>query len=299
MAKLCLGTVQFGMKYGINNKIGPPSKDDTFEMLDIAIENGITKIDTASAYGIAEELLGEYILKRKYKNNVEIISKLRPNILDIEVGTVQNIVKNQVRKSLHTLQIEQLDGYLLHTPQYIYNQQILDALQICKKDGLVKNIGISIYEIQDGFEAINTGIIDYVQLPYSVFDQRGEKDGFLVEAKKNNIEVYTRSAFLQGLTFMQKDEIPQSIEKAKNYLEIFDDLLKKYHVNRVNGLLNFVADNKNIDYLVLGVDNKEQLIKNIKIIDNYKVSKEFIEEIKEKFQYIDKNIILPSLWAKE
>lgn len=297
MAKLCLGTVQFGMKYGINNKIGQPSKDDTFKMLDIALKSGIKKIDTASAYGTAEELLGEYILKRKARNKVEIISKLKPNILDIEVGTVQNIVKNQIKKSISTLQIDQLDGYLLHTPQYIYNEQVLDALQTCKKDGLVKNIGVSIYEIEDGFKAINTGIINYIQLPYSIFDQRGEKDGFLLEAKKENIQIYTRSTFLQGLTFMQKEEIPQSIQKAKDYLEILDNLLKKYNVNRVDGLLHFVDDNKNIDYLVFGVDNKEQLIENIKTINNCKIPKEFIEEIKENFKYIDKNIIFPSLWA--
>ena len=58
LAKLCLGTVQFGMKYGINNQEGQPTEEACFEMLDIAIEKGIDVIDTARAYGTAEIVLG-------------------------------------------------------------------------------------------------------------------------------------------------------------------------------------------------------------------------------------------------
>ena len=51
VSELCLGTVQFGMKYGINNKTGQPSEEACFEMMDLAISRGIQVIDTARAYG--------------------------------------------------------------------------------------------------------------------------------------------------------------------------------------------------------------------------------------------------------
>ena len=60
MADLCLGTVQFGMNYGINNTLGQPSEEDVFEMLDTAIKNGIHVFDTAKAYGTAEAVLWHY-----------------------------------------------------------------------------------------------------------------------------------------------------------------------------------------------------------------------------------------------
>ena len=83
LSKLCLGTVQFGMKYGINNQLGrQPTMDESFSMLDYAISNGIGVIDTAAAYGEAEELLGSYLKKRQCKQEVKIISKLKPNIID-------------------------------------------------------------------------------------------------------------------------------------------------------------------------------------------------------------------------
>ena len=54
MADLCLGTVQFGMKYGINNRQGQPSMNDSVEMIKYAVDNGVKYIDTARAYGDAE-----------------------------------------------------------------------------------------------------------------------------------------------------------------------------------------------------------------------------------------------------
>ena len=75
MAELCLGTVQFGMKYGINNTLGQPSEENVFEMLDTAFENGIRVIDTARAYGTAETVLGRYFASGKNVYTVKIISK--------------------------------------------------------------------------------------------------------------------------------------------------------------------------------------------------------------------------------
>ena len=81
MAELCLGTVQFGMNYGINNSSGQPAEENVFEMLDTAIEHGIRVFDTAPAYGTSEILLGKYLKARKTKDPVRIVSKLRPNLL--------------------------------------------------------------------------------------------------------------------------------------------------------------------------------------------------------------------------
>ncbi len=63
--------------------------------------------------------------------------------------------------------VDKLNGYLLHTPEYIYNQNILDALLNLKEEKMVENIGVSFYDLKEGEQAIKTGIIDYIQLPYS------------------------------------------------------------------------------------------------------------------------------------
>ena len=58
--KLCIGTVQFGMDYGIKGQ-KKPTLEDSVAMLDYATQNGIYAIDTAEAYGVAENIVGEFL----------------------------------------------------------------------------------------------------------------------------------------------------------------------------------------------------------------------------------------------
>lgn len=58
--ELCLGTVQFGMDYGIKG-LKKPLTQDTIRWLDYATKNGVTAIDTAAAYGTAEKIVGEFL----------------------------------------------------------------------------------------------------------------------------------------------------------------------------------------------------------------------------------------------
>ncbi len=297
MSRLCLGTVQFGMKYGINNTLGKPSLERSFEMLDAAFENGISVIDTASAYGDAEIILGEYFKQNPKRKNVSVISKLAPNSINDDEKDVAGKIEAACLESLKRIGIDQLDGYLLHTPEYVYNEKIVAGLVKLKEKGLVNNIGVSVYDIKEGDAAITTGVLDYVQLPYSVLDQRGTKTGFIKRAKKAGMTVFTRSAFLQGLYFMQRDRIPENLKMVCPYFDIIDNLLKKYNIGLTEALIRFVAEERDIDYLVFGVDTKNQLLEDIDIFDNKSVPLDFIDEIKRCIGDIDKSIIFPSLWS--
>ena len=78
--ELCLGTVQFGMDYGIKGQ-KQPSVERAVEMLEYATHNGITTIDTANAYGTAEDVVGVFLSKKTVsRDKLFIISKFRPNL---------------------------------------------------------------------------------------------------------------------------------------------------------------------------------------------------------------------------
>ena len=297
MASLCLGTVQFGMKYGINNTLGQPAEEDVFRMLDVAIDRGIDVIDTARAYGTAELILGRYFDSRKNQKDIKIISKLRPNVIESGETDIRGIVRQECEETLRRLRIECLDGYLLHTPGYIRDPKIVDALLYLKELKLVKNIGVSIYEIEDGDVAVSTGAVDYIQLPYSVFDQRGMKEGFIPKAKNAGIKIFTRSAFLQGLFFMEDERIPAHLNDAKQYLKVIHSVLDKYDLKMADLLLQFVTQEDLIDYLVFGVDTVDQLQEDIASFHENAVPAEAINEIKSSLGEIDKSIIFPSLWS--
>lgn len=297
VSKLCLGTVQFGMKYGINNQNGQPSEESCFGMLDAALEQGIDTIDTARAYGTAEIVVGKYLEYRRCQNKVRLISKLRPNVIDPEEKDIYSIIRGELEGSLDRLHVSRLQGYLLHTPEYVYNDEIVDTLSKLKEEGLIENIGVSIYNMEEGFEAIRRGM-DYVQLPYSVLDQRGEQSGFIEAAKNAGMTVFTRSAFLQGLFMMERERIPEHLGHALPYLEHFDRLVKQYRRDKVELLLQFVKALKGIDYLVFGVDNVQQLQEDIKAFETGTfIGDELLRELKDYYRQVDDSIILPSLWS--
>ncbi|KNZ42659.1 aldo/keto reductase [Acetobacterium bakii] len=297
--RLCLGTVQFGLDYGVNNKKGKPSKDHVFEMLDIAVDRGLQYFDTAAAYGNAEELIGEYVASRGIKNKLEIISKLKPNLIDTNSKSPETVVEKEIINSLKKMNLEALNGYLLHTPTDFYNSEIMEGLVRSKEKGLVKNIGVSIYEFSHAMDVVSSDSVDYIQVPYSIFDQRMDRDLFFQKAKGNNVKVFARSAFLQGLLVMDGDSLPHHLEHAKRYLKIYEEILNKYRMTKIEGAIHFSYDNPNIDYVVFGVDNKEQLIKNLDIVDKNEINKDYLNSIKAALSNIEESIIFPSLWAKK
>lgn len=298
MPELCLGTVQFGMKYGINNQIGrQPTRDESLGMLDYAIEHGIDTIDTACAYGEAEEIVGDYLRGCGKKHKLKVISKLRPNVIDGR-KPAKKIIVEECKNSLQRLSVKQLDGYLLHTPEYIYREEVLAALVDLKKEGYVKNIGVSIYDLKEGYAAIDTGVVDYIQLPYSILDQRGIKEGFICAAKGAGIKIFTRSAFLQGLFMMKPGLVPEHLQKAVPYLEKIEKILEQYEADKISAILQFVKQEKQIDYLVFGVEKREQLEEDIRKADQADVPEECLQQLKKEINNVAQAIIFPSLWAK-
>lgn len=292
--KLALGTVQLGLDYGINNINGKPSKQKSLEIIDFARRKGIKVFDTAFAYGNAEELLGE----SKLEEGIKIITKLRPNIISENKGAVDDIITANLRESLDRLKRNCVDGFLLHTPEYVREDKIISSLCDLKKQGLVKNIGVSVYEETDALYAVKLKEIDYIQIPYNIFDQRLIRTDFFRLAKKNKVTVFARSAFLQGLFFMPENKIPPYLNKSKRYFRDLDEIINRHGLTRLQAALMFSLNNDGIDFTVFGVDNIDQLAQNIILSEQSDSCRECVEELKNKFVGMEKNIIFPSLWKK-
>jgi aryl-alcohol dehydrogenase-like predicted oxidoreductase len=294
-SRLCLGTVQFGLQYGINNRHGKPGREQVMAILDRALSSGITWIDTAAAYGDAETLLGDYGIAGQ---EVRVISKLMPNLIGDDCRNPEDVVEQEVRGSLQRLRADRLDGYLLHTPLYFYNRRIIAGLQRCREQGLVGHFGVSIYEEQHALDAAGSGLIDYIQVPYSVFDQRLDRTDFFKIARSNGVRVFARSAFLQGLIAMEAERIPEHLSIARGYLGDFDRIIERYGFNRIQAALLFSLTHPGIDQVVFGVDNLEQLIEDIDIARSEASFERCREELAGSFVNISRSIIFPSLWAK-
>lgn len=297
--KLVLGTVQLGLKYGLNNTLGQPTQAESFAILDKALASGIDTFDTAWAYGIAEDVIGAWIKKRSLVGQIKLISKMKPHALnDYPDGTKSSeIVQRELEKSLKRLGVDSLDGYLLHSPHYVYLDHVIEGLKKVKKSGLVKNIGVSVYDEAEALQAVNLGV-DYVQIPYNAFDQRLDATDFFEIAKKNKVTVFARSPFLQGLLLMKPSELPKHLSYLCSHLEKFIVIAKEYSLTPTEAALNFVHHGCRADHIVFGVDTSEQLMKDVEVVKLFPKNDSFIVEIRESFKDLNKGAINPSLWNK-
>lgn len=296
--ELCLGTVQFGMDYGIKGQ-KQPSVEQAVDMLDYATQNGINTIDTANAYGSAEDVVGAFLEKKTIaRDKLFIVSKFRPNLLD-DVGQDKyyEIMRNNLENTLSRLHTDYLDSYLLHSARYIFDDEIIDTLNRLKADGLAERVGVSVYEPEEAKKCIERPNVDFMQLPYSIFDQRMEKAGVFEYAKNNNIQIHSRSAFIQGLILMEEDEIPPFLSKAKPIVRKISLLCNRHGISRIALAMNYVKQQSRISHLVFGVDNIEQLMENIKLFEE-DISVAVVDDIAKEFRNIEADIVMPSLWKK-
>lgn len=247
-SRFILGTVQFGLQYGINSA-GHPDEQDVERILRKAYDSGITTLDTSSAYGDSEAVLG-----RTMRDEFRIVSKY---------PKCARTVSDCFAKTLKNLRRETLYGYLLHHFSiYETNPSVWDELVSLKRDGRVLKIGFSLYEPEELERIIEEGIdFDIVQIPYNVFDRKFER--YFPKLMRSGVEIHVRSTFLQGLFFKDRDSLPEKLKPLRPYLEQLDTYSAENGISVAEAALNFNLQNPYVDGVLIGVDNVGQLQSNL------------------------------------
>lgn len=250
--KIILGTVQFGLEYGINNTAGKPSSSDVFSILDIAMEKGIFLLDTAESYGNAIELVGNY--HRQSGKMFQVICKFR-------TFSEMNLVQN-VGDAIEKLHIPRLYACFLHNADDL-SKSSEKQLNELKLKGLSKYSGVSVYTNQQFKEAIEASYIDIIQIPYNILDNINLRGALIKEAKSRNKIIHIRSVFLQGLFFMDEKKIPEKLQPLQKYLQQINELCKSFSISKEALAMNYAIQNNDIDGVLAGVDSAAQLLANI------------------------------------
>ena len=285
--KLSLGTVQFGIEYGIANKIGKVDRKNVAAILKEAKESGISSIDTAISYGQSEEVLGQAGVE-----NWKVITKLPEVPEDCE--NITQWVRSSIENSLNRLKLKYIEGVLLHRPM-----QLLDAdkkslwaeLNQLKKEGLVGKIGFSIYTPDELDSLWGEYKPDIVQVPYNIFDRRIKTTGWLKRLSSSNVEVHIRSIFLQGLLLIDKAHRPKQFNNWSSLWNCWDCWLKVNKITPLQGALAFAFSEDSVKRVIVGMDSEVQLKE---ILSALKVS---ITNFPDELSVTDQNLINPSQWS--
>lgn len=257
--KFGLGTAQFGFDYGISNPLGRASITEIRRILDMAAEKAVRVIDTASLYGVSENVLGQCLDEH---HNFYIVTKTPQYSKPMITKEDADLLKSVFAESLQKLKQSSLYGLLIHNADDLLagNGSLLwEAMENIQNEGRVRKIGASVYAAEQIDAILKKYPLELVQLPINVLDQRLINSGHLEKFKKLNIEIHARSAFLQGLLLMNPYDLPEYFESVRAHLKRYQIFISERDVSPLLAALCFVQNFNEIDAIIIGVVNSTQL----------------------------------------
>lgn len=287
--RLMLGSAQFGQSYGIARAGRAPDLQEVCRILKSAREAGINGVDTAQVYGQSEEWLGKCGI-----SDWRVISKLPANIPVAQPGDIDRYVSESVLSSLTHLQIDTLDGLLLHRAHALLDsggEKLYSVLRALKEKGFVRKIGISIYDPQELPPLMARFHLDIVQAPFNVLDRRMETSGWFDRLDEAGVEIHVRSIFLQGLLLMSQNQMPAIFDRWSELWTAWGRWLAESGKTPLQACLEFIASRQGIDQIIVGVDHVEHLRQ---ILGAYR---EVPVNVPETLSSMDTDLINPSRWA--
>jgi aryl-alcohol dehydrogenase-like predicted oxidoreductase len=248
--KLALGTVQFGLHYGIANLSGQVSREQASEVMSLARLHGIKDLDTAIAYGDAEARLGQIGVQ-----DFKVVTKLPP--LPAGVADACVWAKAQLAASLQRLGCAGVYGLMLHRSADLIGPQgpaLVQALEAMQAEGLVQKLGISIYAPSELDAVMPLARWGLVQAPFNLVDRRLQTSGWLRRLKHLGVEVHTRSAFLQGLLLTTVDALPPKFLPWLALWQRWQAWQSATACSALGACLAFAQSFPEVDRVVTGVD---------------------------------------------
>ena len=244
---LVLGTAQLGSDYGIVNFRGKVPAAEVAEILDLARGAGIDRIDTAPAYGDAEQVLHSCGIE-----DFKIITKV-PKLKRDGDADLSSALVDAARRSCQSLGCQRLHGLLLHSADDLTGRdgsEIHAGLLAARDAGLVEQIGVSVYTADEIETVLDRYSVDIIQLPLSVLDQRLR--ALLPRLADRGVSAHVRSIFLQGLLLCPVDKVPQGVAQLGPAIEAFRQRAARAGMQVVEAAVAFVRDLPHVDGIVVG-----------------------------------------------
>jgi aryl-alcohol dehydrogenase-like predicted oxidoreductase len=251
-SRLVLGTASFGMDYGATNAGGKVAKDEIRATLTMCRANGIGELDTAQAYGRAEEELGEAGV-----GDFSITTKV-----SVHPGEGAKSVTEKLMQSLRCLKVEQIENLLLHNEDCLGRDDaapIAEELHRLVGKGLVRKVGLSFYEPKQALELCKKYGFQVIQLPANALDQRLLQDGLYDRFLENKIEVQIRSIFLQGILIDYPKNLQAVPQELIRLTEEFRAKCRERGLSPLQGALGWVCREFKQAKVVVGVTAVKEL----------------------------------------
>ncbi|MBL4759647.1 MAG: aldo/keto reductase [Mariprofundaceae bacterium] len=267
-AKFGLGTVQFGLDYGISNAVGRPSLEEVSKILALANQAGFGTLDTAPTYGDSEHRIGACEVS-KFKFN--IVTKTPVFGGEALTKADGEAVYESLKTSLSLMGVSKVHGLLVHHANTFFLsgvEYLTDAFARLKDEGLISKVGVSVYDGVELDRVLDVFEPEIVQAPLNLIDQRLLSSGHLASLKKQGAEIHVRSLYLQGLLLMEPNTLPAFFDPLRENLIRFRRDIEASGLSPLEACLLFANQLDAVDSLLLGVNGVDQLQDIIQAVRN-------------------------------
>ena len=248
------------MDYGISNPNGRVGPEEAARILARAGSAGVRVLDTAAAYGDAEERLGQLLGPSPA---FSIVTKLPPADAAIAPADAGAWVREAVDRSLERLGVDRLYAVLAHGADTLLGPggaEAWEALETLRSKGTVARIGASVYTADEIDALLERYPIGLLQVPLNVLDQRLVRSGHLARLSAAGVEVHARSVFLQGVLLMESDALPSpQFDGVRDTLHAFRSAARAAGATPLQAAAAFVLGLDGVDTAVFGVTRESEL----------------------------------------
>ncbi len=300
ISSIGLGTVEIGVAdYAVGQK-GLVSDAEAIRLLKEAVEMGVTYIDTAHAYGVAEERVGKSGVANT--EGVVVGTKCAQFLEKGEDPTgaeLEKRIREEIETSLRNVKVDSLQLVQLHggSKEQIERGELIEVMQKIKDEGKVQHVGISTRGEEAPLAAIKSGFFETLQVAYSILDQRMAPE-VLSAAKEHNVGIINRSIYLKGVLTPAYTKLPDSLATLKQHAEEATKIAGELGTNLPALAMRFVLSNPAISVALIGTTQADRLQTALNAAEAGPLPQEILEKLS-RLAITDPKFIDPAQWPKE
>ncbi|MDX2019983.1 MAG: aldo/keto reductase [Deltaproteobacteria bacterium] len=294
---LGLGTVAFGLDYGISNRNGRTPIDEAARVLQRAEAAKLRVVDTASLYGQSELTLGHAMPR---PHNFLIVTKTPKFGPALASDSVDRLVQ-AFERSRQLMQVGQVYGLLIHQATDLLcegSEKLIEAMQSLQDAKLVTRIGMSVYDPATTLQILQrhgTQWLNLIQLPFNVFDQRFLNTEALEKLQEAKAEIHARSPFLQGLLLMDPKNVAPYFDPWASHLERYRAVVAELGLSPLSASLGFSLNTPFVHHTITGACRLSELDELIVAAQGANAHPHLFEALSS-FKHTELALIDPQRW---
>ncbi len=296
LSRLMLGTVQFGLDYGVANKSGQPPYEAARDMVAAAWAAGVNCFDTAAAYGNSEEVLGRAFAELGISKQAVVVTKIRSlAAAGVDAAGAPAWIEASLTGSLRALRLDCVPVCMFHDERDIGHYDILAGLQ---RRGLVRHIGASAETAAGAAAIVDNPGFEAIQLPVNIFERRFDTNGVMARAAARRMAVFARSVYLQGLLLMPEEAMPEGIRsQAAPVRRSLEEFARARGLGLAELCMRYALARPEVSCVLTGVDTAAQLAENVGLFAKGPLAPDVFTAARDLVPDFPEQVVRPGLWA--